>query len=111
MTFGLTPVQKNALDAIRSHVADTGATPTVRELAQRLGHKSPSSAHPLLAELQDRGHIRRLDHRKSAIEIIGTPPTLRGPIVTSIALSRLPTDTLITELMRRGYDCTIRGVA
>lgn len=112
MTYGMTPAQKRALDAIRSHASETGSTPTVRELAQRLGHKSPSSAHRLLTELQDRGHIRRLGHRKSAIEVVSLAPApARGPVVTSIALSRLPTEILITEIARRGYDCSIRGVA
>lgn len=111
MTFGLTPVQKAALDAIHSHVAETGAAPTIRELGARLGYKGTGSVHRLLVELTDRGHIRRLTHRKSAIEIIPAPSPVRGTIVTSIAISKVPTDTLVTELMRRGYDCAQRGAA
>lgn len=54
----LTHRQRDALRAIDDHIADTGRTPTFRELAARLRIVSNSSIHRLVKGLAERGFIR-----------------------------------------------------
>lgn len=60
--------QKQALDILNQHIADHGYSPTVRELAAMLGHKSSSTTHNVLKKLQEKGYIKSFGVR--AIEIL-----------------------------------------
>lgn len=111
MSFGLTPTQKTVFDHLVAHFREHGSAPSVRELGRRCGHKNPSHTHRYLREFETRGHIRRIPGKPGAIEFLNAPSLMRGPIITSIALSKVPTDTLVTELMRRGYSVAAVGAA
>lgn len=68
--MGLTPKQARVLGLIREGVAANGIAPSVREIADALGHQSTCGAHRLLVELEERGAIRRLPNRARAIEVL-----------------------------------------
>ena len=58
----LTPKQSEALRHIRNRIAHYGKAPSIRELMAALGYKSPHSASLIIAELIDKGLLRkRLD--------------------------------------------------
>lgn len=57
----LTARQQEILDLIRTHLRETGAPPTRREIASACGFSSPNSAE---------GHLRALA-RRGAIELTG----------------------------------------
>jgi SOS-response transcriptional repressor LexA len=68
--IGLTDMQQQALDYIDGRIEDTGTTPSLQEIADSLGLRSRSSAHRLVAALEERGRIRRLTGRRRAIEVV-----------------------------------------
>ncbi len=55
----LTDRQKQVLDFIISHTRDKGFPPSVREICDALGLKSPSSAHSHLIALEKKGYVLR----------------------------------------------------
>src|SRR5690606_11921700 len=60
--------QRQALDILKQHITDHGYAPTVRELAEMIGHKSSSTTHNVLKKLQEKGYIKSVGVR--AIEIL-----------------------------------------
>ncbi|NPV88666.1 hypothetical protein HPY42_03975 [Coprothermobacteraceae bacterium] len=56
---GLTPRQKEVLDAIRQFTATNHYPPTVRELCTMLGIKSPRGIAKHLEALQKKGYLKR----------------------------------------------------
>jgi repressor LexA len=61
--------QKAVLEAIQSHVAETGQMPTLHEIARRCGLSSVATVHRHLALLQDRGFLKRRRSRRRGIEL------------------------------------------
>jgi len=55
----LTPAQKKVLDALREYIHSFGYAPTIRELAQELGFRSPRAVAYHLEQLQKKGFIRK----------------------------------------------------
>lgn len=53
------PRQQQALDFIRSYVAEHGSSPTVREIGRALGVKSTNAVDDLLCALERKGYIVR----------------------------------------------------
>jgi len=60
--------QKQVLDILKQHITDHGYSPTVRELAEMIGHKSSSTTHNVLKKLQEKGYIKNVGIR--AVEIL-----------------------------------------
>ena len=56
----LTKRQNEVLREIKKFIKKEGISPSVRDLAGRLG-KTPSTIHKLLRTLQDKGHIKEGD--------------------------------------------------
>ncbi len=67
----LTERQQQILDMIRETVAQRGYPPTVREIGDSVGLRSPSSVHAQLANLERSGHLRRDATKPRAMEILG----------------------------------------
>jgi repressor LexA len=67
--FGLTPAQATCLEAIQTHLRQTGTMPSVSELRAALGVASKSGVHQLLRQLESRGAIKRARGRARAIRI------------------------------------------
>ncbi len=66
----LTQRQREILDLIRTTVAQRGYPPSVREIGDAVGLRSPSTVHSHLSTLAAGGFIRRDPSKPRAIEVI-----------------------------------------
>ena len=67
----LTRHQRKAMLFIEKEMQRSGGVaPSVREIADYFGYRSPTPARSLLQGLEARGHIRRLTGRDRAIEVL-----------------------------------------
>lgn len=66
----LTPRQAAVLDFIKRVWDEKGYAPSVREICDGVGLKSPSTVHNHLKTLEDMGYIRRNNSKQRAIEIV-----------------------------------------
>jgi repressor LexA len=91
---GLTGRQQRILEVIREAVETRGYPPSVREIGEAVGLKSPSSVHSQLATLERGGYLRRDPSRPRAIEVhfdpdteltIPSSPTKHVPLIGEIA--------------------------
>lgn len=71
---GLRPRQRQILELIKEAVATRGYPPSVREIGERLGLRSPATVHSHLTGLEAAGHIRRDPAKPRAIEVLGFEP-------------------------------------
>ncbi len=55
----LTPAQKQVLDLIKESLETEGYAPTIREMAQKLGFKSPRAVAYHLEQLEEKGYIKK----------------------------------------------------
>ena len=65
----LTARQQQILEYIRASVEDRGYPPSVREIGEAVGLRSPSSVHSQLATLEAGGYLRRDPSRPRAIDV------------------------------------------
>lgn len=80
----LPPRQQQILELIQKAVAEQGYPPSVREIGQHLGLRSPASVHRHLKGLEDAGHIRRDSTKPRAIVVLtGRPAETVRPSVTT----------------------------
>lgn len=54
----LDPRQKRVYDFVKTSMLSSGITPSVREIAEGTGYRSPSSVHSILRELEDLGYVK-----------------------------------------------------
>lgn len=66
----LTKMQAKILHYIEDCVARQGYPPSVREIGDAVGLKSPSTVHTHLQNLERKGHIRRDSTKPRAIEVM-----------------------------------------
>lgn len=66
----LTKCQQTVLDTIRSYISGHGYPPTVREIGECLGHRSPNGTMCHLKALEKKKVIRRDPKAARAIVII-----------------------------------------
>ncbi|MCY4371559.1 MAG: transcriptional repressor LexA [bacterium] len=71
---GLRPRQRQILDLIKEAVAPRGYPPSVREIGERIGLRSPATVHSHLRALEAAGHIRRDPTKPRAIEVLRFAP-------------------------------------
>ncbi|HQH26387.1 MAG TPA: transcriptional repressor LexA [Oligoflexia bacterium] len=57
----LAPVQRQTLEYLRTFIAERGYGPTLKDIANFIGVRSPSTAHFHLSRLEDKGFIKRGD--------------------------------------------------
>lgn len=55
----MTPKQKQCLDFIKSYISKFGISPSLREISQNSGFKSPSASHRIVGLLIRDGYITR----------------------------------------------------
>ena len=55
----LAPVQRQTLEYLRNFLAEHGFAPTLKDVADHIGVKSPSTAHFHLERLENKGFIKR----------------------------------------------------
>jgi repressor LexA len=65
----VTERQRAILDYLRAFVDDHGYPPTVREIGEAVGLRSPSTVHAHLAQLERAGFLRRDPTKPRAIEL------------------------------------------
>lgn len=75
MAERLTDRQTRILEVIREAVATRGYPPSVREIGEAVGLRSPSSVHSQLATLERGGYLRKDPSRPRAIEVHFDPDT------------------------------------
>ncbi|MBT8197516.1 MAG: transcriptional repressor LexA [Acidimicrobiia bacterium] len=66
----ITARQQQVLDYILSAVSDRGYPPSVREIGEAIGLRSPSTVHSHLSALVKAGYLRRDPSKPRAIEVI-----------------------------------------
>jgi repressor LexA len=88
----VTERQRAILDYLRAFVDEHGYPPTVREIGEAVGLRSPSTVHAHLAQLERAGFLRRDPTKPRAIELTDrrreadAPPDVhRLPLVGEIA--------------------------
>jgi len=89
-TNTLAPVQRQTLEFLRNFLADKGYAPSLKDIADFIGVKSPSTAHFHLERLENKGFIRRGEDGMLEILDRATPelgPTA-VPLVGVIAAGR-----------------------
>jgi len=75
---GLTARQRRILEVIRDALVDRGYPPSIREIADRVGLASSSSAAHQLKVLQAKGFLFRDPHRPRALEV-RLPESMSAP--------------------------------
>lgn len=58
-SHALAPVQRRTLEFLRSFISNNGFGPTLKDIANFIGVRSPSTAHFHLSRLEDKGFIKR----------------------------------------------------
>lgn len=71
----LTNRQRTILTMIHEHVAEHGYPPSVREIGDAVGLRSPSSVHAQLETLARKGYLRRDPTKPRALELGRDPET------------------------------------
>ncbi|TVR17518.1 MAG: transcriptional repressor LexA [Nitriliruptor sp.] len=79
----LTERQRAILEMIHAHVDEHGYPPSVREIGDAVGLRSPSSVHGQLESLERKGYLRRDPTKPRALEL-GRDP------ITALDLPRSP---------------------
>jgi len=77
--------QQQILAVIQSAIKAKGYPPSVREIGEAVGLKSPSTVHMHLNKLEQLGAIRRESEKNRAIEVVGSS-TLRNAPMTMVPL-------------------------
>jgi len=95
---GLTARQRRILDIIRESVAQKGYPPSMREIGEAVGLRSPSSIAHQLKVLEDKGFVRRDANRPRAIEL--RPTTVERWFDEALGEMPLPTPTYVPVLGR-----------
>jgi len=86
---GLTGRQQQILDYLVKEVQDKGYAPSVREIADALGLRSPSTVHQHLTALEQKGCIRRHGDRMRALEVMDKTLIQTGDTATLPLLGRI----------------------
>ncbi|MFP4148465.1 MAG: transcriptional repressor LexA [Nitriliruptoraceae bacterium] len=90
----LTPRQRAILEMVHAHVDEHGYPPSVREIGDAVGLRSPSSVHGQLESLERKGYLRRDPTKPRALELGRDPftdldlprsPARHVPLVGEIA--------------------------
>ena len=66
----LTPKQEEILTFIKEYVVKYGYPPTIREIGAAVGTSSPATVHVHLANIENKGFIKRQGTKNRAIEIL-----------------------------------------
>ncbi|MBI1212222.1 MAG: transcriptional repressor LexA [Alphaproteobacteria bacterium] len=75
----LTRKQYELLMFIHERLRETGVAPSFDEMKEALDLKSKSGIHRLVTALEERGFLRRLEHRARALEVVKLPENSAQP--------------------------------
>lgn len=94
----LTNRQRRILEMIRREVAEKGYPPSLREIGEAVGLRSPSSIAHQLKVLESKGFVRRDPNRPRAIEL--RPTTVQRWFDEALGEMPLPEPTYVPVLGR-----------
>jgi len=94
----LAPVQRQTLEYLRNFIADKGYAPTLKDIAEFIGVRSPSTAHFHLERLESKGFIKRGED--GSMELIESERPELGP--TAVPLVGVIAAGLPIEAIERG---------
>lgn len=77
--------QQKILEFIQTAIRQKGYPPSVREIGEAVGLKSPSTVHMHLNKLEQMGAIRRESDKNRAIDVVGDSP-MRNVSMVSVPL-------------------------
>lgn len=77
--------QQEILAVIQSSIKQRGYPPSVREIGEAVGLKSPSTVHAHLNKLEQTGAIRRESDKNRAIDVVGAS-NMRNTSMVSVPL-------------------------
>lgn len=77
--------QQQILAVIQSSIKQRGYPPSVREIGEAVGLKSPSTVHAHLNKLEEMGAIRRESDKNRAIDVVGAS-NMRNIAMVSVPL-------------------------
>jgi len=86
MAASLTDRQRQVLEHIAASIRRNGIVPSVREIGQALGMRSPSTVHQHLTALERKGFIKRDGDRMRVLEILDQKLLLDGNLVSHLPL-------------------------
>ncbi len=66
----LTEREKEILQTIIDYIEDNEYVPSVREICDMVGLKSPSTVHGHLKKLKDKGYIERKENFPRAMKVV-----------------------------------------
>ncbi|MBE7218775.1 MAG: transcriptional repressor LexA [Caulobacteraceae bacterium] len=75
----LTRKQHELLMFIHTRIKETGVSPSFDEMKDALDLASKSGIHRLITALEERGFLRRLQHRARALEVVKMPEQAGAP--------------------------------
>lgn len=75
----LTEKQQRILDYIASFIAERGYPPSVREIGDAMGLRSPSTVHAHLKALRAAGYLERTERKTRALSLTGTAAAMQVP--------------------------------
>ena len=78
----LTRKQNELLMFIHERIKETGVSPSFDEMKEALDLASKSGIHRLITALEERGFLRRLQHRARALEVVKMPEQASSPVRT-----------------------------
>lgn len=81
---GITPRQRQILEAIRDSVTQRGYPPSMREIGEAVGLMSSSSVKHQITALQAKGYLRQDPNRPRAIEVV-LPEEVEGTLASESA--------------------------
>ena len=81
----LSPMRLKILDFVTGFTREQGYPPTVREICQAVGLRSPSTVHSHLKILQEGGFLDKGDRKTRAIAVKGSGTSYRGvPVLGTV---------------------------
>lgn len=89
----LTGRQQQILDYLVQAVQEKGYVPSIREIGEALGLRSPSTVHQHLSVLEHKGRIRRHGERMRALEILDKSLVKKGDAITLPLVGRISAGT------------------
>ena len=116
--MALTPRQREVYDFVARFIEQRGFAPTMGEIGEQLGLRSPATVHQLLSALESQGLIRRVPHASRAIELVEqSAPEVIGeiPLLGTVAAGR-PIEAILSDetiavppdMMGRGHTFALR---
>ena len=81
--------QQQILEVIQSAIKVKGYPPSVREIGEAVGLKSPSTVHMHLNKLEQIGAIRRESEKNRAIDVVGSSSLRNAPMTLVPLIGRV----------------------